>query len=245
VIPKKIHYCWFGKNPLPESVQKCIASWKKYCPNYEIIEWNEDNYDIHKIPFISDAYKYQKYAFVSDYARLDIIYNEGGIYLDTDVELLRPIDSLLEEKCFMGFEIPGKVNTGIGFGAIKQHEFIKENKLVYESMEFNPKFLNTCVEITTNLFESYGLINKDIEQKLADVTIYPTDYFCPFSIETRRTTITNNTYSIHHYDATWYGKGKVAKIKKFMLPFKIKARLYINKSLGEGTYERIKQRLKK
>ena len=94
MIPKKIHYCWFGGNPLPDSVKNCIDSWKKFCPNYEIIEWNESNYDVHKIPYISEAYKNKKYAFVSDYARLDIIYNEGGFYLDTDVELIKSLDNL-------------------------------------------------------------------------------------------------------------------------------------------------------
>ena len=101
MIPKKIHYCWFGGNPLPESVKKCKESWKKFCPDYEIIEWNESNYNVHKMPFISDAYTAKKYAFVSDYARLDIIYNEGGIYLDTDVELIRPLDALLSHSAFI------------------------------------------------------------------------------------------------------------------------------------------------
>ena len=124
MIPKKIHYCWFGNNPLPESVQRCIESWKKYCPGYEIIEWNEGNYNINKIPFIEKAYKEKKYAFVSDYARLDIIYNEGGIYLDTDVELIKNIDPLLEHSCFLALESCGAVATGLGFGSIKKHSFI-------------------------------------------------------------------------------------------------------------------------
>ena len=101
MIPKKIHYCWFGGNPLPETVQRCINSWRKFCPDYEIIEWNESNYNIHKIPFIAEAYDAKKYAFVSDYARLDIIYNEGGIYLDTDVELIRSLDTLLSNNSFI------------------------------------------------------------------------------------------------------------------------------------------------
>ena len=104
MIPKVIHYCWFGKNELPEDAKRCIASWKKFCPDYEIIEWNETNYDVRKNKYMSDAYDEKKWAFVSDYARIDIIYNYGGIYLDTDVELLRPLDELLKDKMFCGWE---------------------------------------------------------------------------------------------------------------------------------------------
>ena len=129
MIPKIIHYCWFGGNELPESVRKCIESWKKYCPDFVIKEWNESNYDVTKLPFMKDAYEAKKYAFVSDYARLDIIYQHGGIYLDTDVELIKPLDDrLLDTTCFMGMETPGTVATGLGFGAIKGHSFIKQNR---------------------------------------------------------------------------------------------------------------------
>ncbi|MBR4241618.1 MAG: hypothetical protein IKR97_05300, partial [Eubacterium sp.] len=104
MIPKKIHYCWFGGNPLPDSVLKCIESWKHFCPDYEIIQWNEENYDINKFQYAKEAHDAKKWAFVSDLARLDIVYNEGGIYLDTDVELIRSLDSLLDNKCFLAIE---------------------------------------------------------------------------------------------------------------------------------------------
>lgn len=132
MIPKKIHYCWFGKNPLPNEVKKCIESWKLFCPDYEIIEWNEENYDVFKIDYMAEAYKAEKYAFVSDYARLDIIYNNGGIYLDTDVELIRPLDDLLHHSCYLGMELPGRVATGLGFGAVKGNNFLYENMKYYE-----------------------------------------------------------------------------------------------------------------
>lgn len=245
MIPKKIHYCWFGGNPLPESVKKCKESWKKFCPDYEIIEWNESNYNVHKMPFISDAYTAKKYAFVSDYARLDIIYNEGGIYLDTDVELIRPLDALLSHSAFMGMELIGEVNTGLGFGAEKYHRFIGENRDVYLKETFNTSNLVTCVELTTNLLVTKGLEKNNSIQIIDGVTIYPIEYFCPYNMETRKTLITDNTYSIHHYDATWYGTGINAKMKKIFLPIKIKIRIFIDMVLGEGTYEKLKQYFKK
>ena len=103
-IPKKIHYCWFGRNPLPESAKKCIESWKKYCPEYEIIEWNEDNFDLTENRYAREAYEQKKWAFVSDYARLKIVYEQGGIYMDVDVELIKPLDELTELDGYMGFE---------------------------------------------------------------------------------------------------------------------------------------------
>ncbi|MCO4638274.1 Polysaccharide biosynthesis protein CpsM(V) [Streptococcus infantarius subsp. infantarius] len=245
MIPKKIHYCWFGGNPLPDSVKNCINSWKKFCPNYEIIEWNESNYNVHKIPYISEAYKNKKYAFVSDYARLDIIYNEGGFYLDTDVELLKALDDLTSEHCYMGMEQVGRVNTGLGFGAEKGHPFIKENMQQYEDSSFNCKLLETCVDITTNLLLSKGLLVENSYQRIGDVSVYPTDFFCPFNMQTQEIGITKNTYSIHHYDATWYGTGINAKMKKIFLPIKIKIRIFIDMVLGEGTYEKLKQYFKK
>ena len=141
MIPKKIHYCWFGGNPLPETVQRCINSWRKFCPDYEIIEWNESNYNIHKIPFIAEAYDAKKYAFVSDYARLDIIYNEGGIYLDTDVELIRSLDTLLSNNSFMGMEFAGQVATGL---ALVLKNIISLSKKIWKFM----KILNLMPSIS-------------------------------------------------------------------------------------------------
>ena len=123
MIPKKIHYCWFGGNPLPALAKRCISSWKKYLPDYEIIEWNESNYDVHKIPYISEAYNAKKYAFVSDYARFDILYNHGGLYFDIDVEVLDSLDDIIKDGPFMGIEQPKRghednifVAPGLGLG---------------------------------------------------------------------------------------------------------------------------------
>lgn len=117
MIPKKIHYCWFGRKELPEKAKKCIASWKKYCPDFEIIEWNEDNIDVYQNPYTTYTYDNKRFAFLSDYLRLLIVYKEGGIYFDVDVEVVRSIDELLENQAFFGFETKDYINTGLGFGA--------------------------------------------------------------------------------------------------------------------------------
>ena len=166
MIPKVIHYCWFGKSEKPESVKKCIASWRKFCPDYKIIEWNEDNFDLNCIPFVQQAYQKKKWAFVTDYARLKIIYENGGIYFDTDVELLRNIDKLLLLKGFMGTEDGGFINTGLGFGAVKNHPMLKKLMEDYLSLSFPEDDQEiakiTCPILTTAKFEKYGYIrNKD------------------------------------------------------------------------------------
>lgn len=153
MIPKKIHYCWFGGNPLPEDVKRYIESWKKYCPDYELIRWDESNYDVHKNTYVELAYQNKKWAFLTDYARLDTIYEHGGIYLDADVELVHGLDDLLQNNCYMGMEQVGTVNTGLGFGAEPKHPFLRENMKPYEEQNFiqedgtfKPPI---CVRITT------------------------------------------------------------------------------------------------
>ena len=118
MIPKIIHYCWFGSNPLSETAQECIASWRKYCPDYEIKEWNENNFDLNCCNFVKEAYEAKKWAFVRDVARLKIIYEEGEIYLDTDVQVVKSFDDLLNNQCFLGEETSGCIKTGLGFGAM-------------------------------------------------------------------------------------------------------------------------------
>ncbi len=248
MIDKTIHYCWFGKQPLSDEVQQCIESWKRYVPDYEIILWNEDNYDVHKIPYTSQAYNAEKYAFVSDYARLDIVYHHGGIYLDTDVELIKSLDDLLSNTCFLGCELVGRVATGLGFGTVKNHWFVKENMKRYENMDFllpnNSYNMTTCVSITTQLLHDYGLIKTNEIQQIQDITIYPQEYFCPFDISTNTLTITDNTYSIHHYESSWYSDNKYAKkMMKFSMKYKIKLRIFVDKVFGDGVYDRIKKYL--
>lgn len=210
MIPKKIHYCWFGRNPLPKEVKEYIKSWKKYCPDYEIIEWNEENYNVKKCKFLEEAYKEKKWAFVSDYARLDIIYNNGGIYLDTDVEVIKSLDSLLQNEAFMGFENGNRINTGIGFGANKHNKIIKENLEYYNSLDtvdFTGNLGNIiCNVITTNILKKHGLVVNDKKQIIENVVIYPTEFMCPMDYETGNIEITKNTYTIHHYSMSWLDK---------------------------------------
>ncbi len=215
-IPKIIHYCWFGRNPLPESAQKCIASWKKFFPDYEIKEWNEDNFDVNIIPYTKEAYAAKKYAFVSDYARFWILYNHGGLYFDTDVEVIRPMSDIVERGPFMGCEKPYVegatpktlgVAPGLGLGVNPGLGLIKEILDEYEKFSFlnddGSLNLTTIVEYTTNILCRHGMRNTPDVQLVAGCYIYPSDYFSPKNVDTRELNITENTRSIHHYDASW------------------------------------------
>ena len=136
MIPKVIHYCWFGKGKYPKIVKQCISSWERYCPDYQLKLWNEENYDINQCDFLKEAYSSKNWAFVSDYARLDIIYHEGGIYLDTDVELVKSLDDLLAYDCFLASDGSAGINTGLGFGAVRNHPTIKSMLDKYENKHF-------------------------------------------------------------------------------------------------------------
>lgn len=207
MIPKIIHYCWFGGKPLPETALKCIASWRKYCPNYEIKEWNETNYDVRKIPYIAQAYDAKKYAFVSDYARFDILYEYGGIYFDTDVEVMKPIDDLIEKDSFVGIESPGALNVGLGFASRQQEPIFAEILESYSQSCFlrpnGSMDLTTVVVRVSEIFKKYGFTNKNEIQNIKGITIYPVEYFNPKNQKTGELKITPNTYSIHHFDASW------------------------------------------
>ena len=196
-IPKVIHYCWFGKGEMPKLANKCIKSWKKYCPDYEIVCHNEDNFDMTQNRYLNEAYKAGKWAFVSDYARLKIIYDNGGIYLDTDVELIKPIDDLLLTKGFMGFDEKGIVATGLGFGAEKGNEIVSEFLKDYDNIPFvlpdGSYDLTPCPDRNTEALKRLGM----------DITFLPDEYLCPMNYYTGNKKITENTYSIHHYSASW------------------------------------------
>lgn len=213
MIPKKIHYCWFGRNPLPESAKKCIASWRKFLPDYEIIEWNEDNFDVHSIPYTAQAYSVGKYAFVSDYARFKILYEHGGLYFDTDVEVIRPMDDIVAAGPFMGFEIDAAdpsvgVNPGLGLGAFPGMDFFKTILAKYGSFNFlkSDGSLNetTIVTYTTGLLEENGLAGTAGLQNVMGLNLYPAEYFNPLDNNTGRLKISENTRSIHWYAKTWY-----------------------------------------
>ena len=248
MIPKVIHYCWFGRNPLPESAVKCIESWRKYMPDYEIKEWNEDNFDVNMIPYTTEAYSVGKYAFVSDYARFWVLYHYGGVYFDTDVELIKPIDDIVEKGPFMGIEVMCKVDPvefvgypmvapGLGLGAPAGIEFYKK-VLDYYSEQ---RFLNddgsivegTVVSHMTRLLIREGLQKKSGMQHIAGIWIYPEDYFNPFDDLTGRLNKTENTRSIHWFARSWQ---KQSPIKMWLSRmshrifgltlYKLKARLF-------------------
>ena len=211
MIPKIIHYCWVGNAPKPKSVLYCIESWKKFCPDYEIKEWNESNYDFSKNHYMKQAYDAKKWGFVPDYARLDIIYQYGGIYLDTDVELVKSFDELLDQDAFMGFENTGDgeyfVNCGQGFGAVPKHEIIRAARDLYDDLDFinSDGTLNMLASphYTTQTLCEFGLEQKDKEQKLLNMTIYKSDVLCPKNFRTGKLNVTDKTISIHHFTASW------------------------------------------
>lgn len=222
LIPKKIHYCWFGKNPLPELAIKCIESWKKYLPDYQIIEWNESNYDVHKNPYISQAYDAKKYAFVSDYARFDILYEHGGLYFDTDVEVIKSFDDIVQKGPFVGIETPGKINAGLCLGTIPKTSIYKEILDSYNNSTFVKEDgslnLYTVVERVSEIFSKYGFTNENKFQFVRDTNVYPIEYFCPKDVRTGALNITDNSYSIHHFDASWVEPWqKKVQEKKFLI----------------------------
>lgn len=222
MIPKVIHYCWFGRGKLPRLARKCIKSWKKYCPDYEIKEWNEDNFDVNIIPYTREAYMAGKYAFVSDYARFWILYHYGGIYFDTDVEVISNIDDIVALGPFMACENELKsgekilwVAPGLGLGAPARLPIYSEILALYEGMHFflSSKAQNTktVVEYVSELLTLHGLQQKDTLQLIDGIYIYPKEYFCPFSYWTGKYEFTGNTRTIHHYSGSWMPKDQLMR----------------------------------
>ena len=206
-IPKVIHYCWFGKGKMPPLAEKCIKSWKKYCPDYEIICWNEENFDVTENRYMREAYEARKWAFVSDYARLKIVYEHGGIYLDTDVELIKPLDPLIEDVGFMGFDEKGIIATGLGFAAEPGNEIIGNFLRDYDDIPFileDGSFdLTPCPDRNTATLKCLGMDTSAGDQVFMGIRFLPDEYLCPMDYYTGKKTITKNTYSIHHYSASW------------------------------------------
>jgi len=213
MIPKVIHYCWFGGNPLPEDAKRCIASWRRYMPDYEIKEWNETNFDVHVNTYCSQAYEAKKYAFVSDYARLWVLYNYGGVYFDTDVEVIKPLSNILQKGAYMGCETSPTekrpiitVNPGLGFAIDARHAILKELLDNYDQRTFikddGKLDQKTIVATTTEILLKHGLECINGIQDIEGITIYPKEYFCPIGINGDEQ-ITTNTYTIHHFAQSW------------------------------------------
>lgn len=210
MIPKTIHYCWFGRGELPPLAKKCLASWRQFFPDYEIKEWNEDNFDVNIIPYTADAYKAGKYAFVSDYARFWALYHFGGVYFDTDVEVVRSMDDVLEKGPLMGFELVGTltaVNPGLGLAAEPHMSLYQDILARFEQMSFltengslNPY---TMIPMVTGLLKERGLTGNGMVEHVAGVCIYPPDWFNPFDDATGRLRKTENTRTVHWFAKSW------------------------------------------
>ena len=213
MIPKKIHYCWFGRGEKPKLAQKCIASWKRFCPDYEIIEWNEDNFDVNQNAYTKMCYEQKKYAFLTDYLRLVIIGGEGGIYFDTDVEVVRNFDDLLDCGAFFGFETEKFVNTGEGFGAEAGNEIVRQMLKEYDFLLDGQHGTVGCPHLNTQALLKFGLQQNGSKQVLGGAVIYPADYFNPYDDPTGVLTRTANTHSIHWYGKSWMDKKTVLRSK--------------------------------
>ncbi len=209
MLPKIIHYCWFGGNEKSNLIKKCIESWKKFCPDYQIMEWSEDNFDVNCCQYVQEAYAAKKWAFVSDYCRFFVLKQYGGIYLDTDVELLKPLDEFLDVP-FMGFEDKSKLNPGLICGCEIDDEVCDEllkeyNQDVFllQDGTFN---LRTVCHRATDEFVKRGLVLNNTLQKIDGYMIYPTEYFNPYNMQTGKISVQEKTVSIHHYAGSWVDK---------------------------------------
>ena len=206
-IPNIIHYCWFGKNPKPELMKHCIATWRKYFPGWEIREWNEENYDVNKIPYIKEAYEARKWAFVADFARSDVLYQYGGIYLDIDVEFIKPLpQEYLELPGFTGFECTGIVAPGLIFAVEKNFPVLKKIIEQYKTEHFEVRKDGTYKTVNlyvTEILERDGLKRDNTLQKVDNLTVFPSEYFCGYDTDIHETAITEKTICWHHYFASW------------------------------------------
>lgn len=207
MIPKIIHYCWFGRGEKPELAKRCIASWEKFCPGFEIREWNEDNCDYLAVPFMAEAYGAKKYAFVSDVMRLIVLEQYGGIYFDTDVEVLRDFSPLLRDEGFIGFENDQYVASGLVIASVAHHPVIQAMIEEYRRLHYlRPDgSVNAvgCPRLNTDVMERFGLTRNGEEQLVNGIHVYPADYFNPLDSATGKLTKTANTYSVHWYSMSW------------------------------------------
>lgn len=213
MIPKKIHYCWFGRNPKPKLAEKCIASWRKYCPDWEIIEWNEDNFDVNTNGYTRTCYEQKKYAFLSDYVRLVVVADHGGVYFDTDVEIIKPIDDLLINEAFYCFETAEYVATGLGFGSIACSKSVLAMLAEYDYLLEGTKGTCGCPLLNTSALTKLGLVPNGELQTVTNALILPSDYMNPFDAPTGKLVKTENTVSIHWYSASWISPWKRFRAK--------------------------------
>ena len=216
MIPKKIHYCWFGKNEKSKLTKRCIESWKRHCPEYEIIEWNENNFDISQHPYLVWCYENKKWAFLSDFARLLIVRQYGGIYFDTDVELMRSPDMLLQYAAFYGFENKENINTGLGFGAEADHKTVNAMIDIYKNLKKNVQTaypLIACPALNTQALLPLGLKLNGKRQNIEGAEILPVEFLNPYDDQTGKMRKIDDTISVHWYSKAWLDKKTVLRSK--------------------------------
>lgn len=220
MIPRRIHYCWFGRGPMPELAQKCIESWHRFMPDYEYKLWNEDNFDVCSIPYVKEAYEAGRFAFVTDYVRLYALYTEGGIYMDTDVEVLKPYDDLLELSGFTGYEgskfLPPVTGT---MASEAGGEWVKEQIDAYADAHFllpdGSYDMKTNTVRISEIMKAGGFKQDGKRQVYKGMHIFPVQFFCP-----RQTTgeylLTEDTYCDHHFMGSWSGGKRKSPLARFI-----------------------------
>ena len=237
MIPKIIHYIWLGGKEEPKILKKCKKSWEKFCPNYQIKRWDETNLDLNLCDYVKQAYNDKKYAFASDVFRLDILHKEGGIYLDIDVELLKPIDDLLNYDLFCGFENEKFIDPGLILGSCAKNEHIKEILDDYKSKQFTVKVgkknQETICVVFNKKLEQMGFKINNLTQQINKTKLFSSEYFCPKSMSDGKIVKTENTYSIHHYASTWVPKRVI---------FINKCKQLIKRILGRNFVQKLKNR---
>jgi mannosyltransferase OCH1-like enzyme len=218
-IPRIIHYCWFGGKPLPPLAKKCVISWKKYLPGYKIMRWDENTFDVNAHPFTKEALESKKWAFITDYVRLYVLHEIGGVYLDSDVEITKPIDKFLVHAAFSSFESPFHIPTGL-MASAKGNSWINTLLRYYDGKHFvdkdgNPELITNTDIITKISKDKFNLeINNTYQILPGDIHIYPSDYFCPMNWEIQKIEPTENSYALHHFAGSWIeGKEKEKYIK--------------------------------
>ena len=252
-IPKIIHYCWFGRNPKPQLAEKCIRSWQKFCPDYEILEWNEDNFDVSTAPkYVRQAYECKRWAFVSDYVRLRALTEMGGIYMDTDVEVVKSLEPYRKHQAFAGFEHLERVQTGL-LACEKGFPLFQEFLAYYDTASFlqpdGTPDVTTNVEVLTSLCRKYGLQFNDKFQVVQGLAIYPREVFCPVDFDTEKLHRTRKTVTIHWFSGSWHTEEELEILRREKQWKKQEKysniRYTIGKTLfGEKGYEKIKSLLK-
>ena len=253
-IPKIIHYCWFGGKPKPELAEKCIRSWKKYCPDFEILEWNEDNFDVTTAPkYVQQAYACRRWAFVSDFVRLKALTEMGGVYMDTDVEVLKPLDPYLHHRAFAGFEHPERVQTGL-LACEKGFPLFQAFLAYYDTASFlqsdGTPDVTTNVEVLTRLCLERGMICNDSYQEIDGLALYPREVFCPIDFDTKKLKKTRKTATIHWFSGSWHTEEELEAMRQEKLQQRREQRSNFryalgNRLFGEKGYEKLKSLIKR